>query len=812
MVKEKFKKTICLLLLLQIFCDASAQKKYQPELWYNEPANAVAKDNKDGWSVNPEWLKALPVGNGYLGAMVFGDVNHERIQLNEKSLWSGSPADNDNSDAAKYLPEIRKLLFEGKYKEATKLTAETQICKGAGTGNGNGAKATFGCYQTLGDLRFDFHKNSTYKNYYRQLDLVTGIALARFQQNGITYTREVFASYPDKAIIIHLTANKPNAISFALSLDRPERFTTVAENNRLVMSGTLDNGIGGNGMKYKTYAVPVLTGGSMKTINNTLEISNATAITIIITAATNYRLHYPDYINNNFETALEGVTKKAVAKKYAVLKQNHVRDFSPHMLRNTLQINNGINYNIPANRLLERNITTKNEPALYALYYAYGRYLLLSSSRKGSLPANLQGIWANQIQTPWNGDYHTDINVQMNYWPAEVANLSECHLQLTDFIQSLVQPGKHTAQIQHNTGGWSIHPVTNVWGYTAPGEEASWGLHVGATAWICQHLFTHYAFTKDENYLRRVWPVLKEACRFYFDWLVTDAATGKLVSGPAASPENSFIASDGSEAQISMGPSHDQEVIYDLFKNTSDAATILQLTTEKSFTDTLQQKLQNLARPAIAKDGRLMEWAEEFKEVDPHHRHVSHLFALYPGNEISFYKTPEYASAAKQSLITRGDGGTGWSLAWKIAFWARLHEGDSALMILNNLLHPPLHDAASYNDGGGSYYNLFDACPPFQIDGNFGATAAIAEMLLQSHEGFIELLPALPAKWKDGEVNGLVARGDFLIYIQWKNHQLTNAKLLSKKGGICIVKYRDKKISLSTKQGQYYSLAQLINK
>jgi alpha-L-fucosidase 2 len=782
-----------------------SQSIHHDKVWFTSPANATTKDNPDGWKSDPEWLKALPVGNGFLGAMVFGDVNQERIQLNEKSLWSGSVDDNDNPDAAKYIPEIRNLLFAGKYKEAAELTNKTQVCKGKGSGQGNGSNAPFGCYQTLGDLRIDFGKKSSFKNYYRELDLITGIASSTYEQDGVKYKREVFASFPDRALVIRLTASKAKALSFSLSLDRPERFKTLAENGRLVMSGTLNNGKDGDGMHYKTYAIPQLTGGTIKANGNSLQISKATSVTIILTAATNYRLHYPDYTNANFERELDGVTKKATAKTYALLRQRHINDFSSFMKRSSLRLNNSTN-NLPTSELMAKNVQSHNESALYGLYYQFGRYLLLSSSRKGSLPANLQGIWANQIQTPWNGDYHTNINVQMNYWPAEVTNLSECQDQFVDLVSSLLEPGKRTAKVQYQMNGWVLHTITNVWGYTSPGEHPSWGMHVGGGGWMCEHLWEHYAFTKDKDYLAKVFPILKEASTFYLDWLVKDPKTGKLVSGPSPSPENSFLAPDGAKVQISMGPTHDQELIYELFSNTLKAAAILK-TNDTDFLKKINNARQNLAAPKIGSDGRLMEWADEFKEPEIQHRHLAHLYALYPGSQITKDKTPELAEAAKKSLEIRGDGGVGWTYAWKIALWARLNDGNRAFKILNAQLRPTSDTDTKYDQGGGTYYNLFDACPPFQIDGNLGVIAGMTEMLLQSHEDFISLLPAPPSAWKDGSVKGLVARGGFVIDMNWKNHQLQSATIVAKKGGSCAIRYQGKKFILETKAGQHYQLS-----
>ncbi|WP_420150849.1 glycosyl hydrolase family 95 catalytic domain-containing protein [Spirosoma sp.] len=785
-----------------------AQQSAPMKLWFKQPADASVPDGSNGWQNNPAWLHALPVGNGFMGAMVFGDVHRERIQLNDKTLWSGSPADNDNPVAAASLQQIRDLLFANKFKEATELTNKTQICKGAGSGNGNGASVPFGCFQTLGDLWLDFGRKAPYKNYYRDLNVMNGIASVRYEQDGVRYTREVFASYPDKAIIVHLAASQPKALSFTLSLDRPERFTTTADRSQLTMTGALNNGTGGDGMMYKVHVTPIIKGGTLTSQGNRLVISNATDVTLLITSATNYRLHYPDYLNADYEKQLKKTTDAVTRTPYVTLRQRHVADFSSLMNRVTLQLSAQSNDTLPTDEHLATLARTHNAPHLYALYFQYGRYLLVSSSRPGSLPANLQGVWANELQTPWNGDYHTDVNVQMNYWPAEVTNLSELHMPLIDLITSLKEPGSRTASVQYNANGWVMHPITNVWGYTSPGEQASWGMHVGASAWLSQHLWEHYAFTLNKPYLSKVLPLLQSASEFYLNWLVKHPATNQYVSGPAVSPENTFIAPDGSKSQISMGPAHDHQVIYNLFTNTLAAAHELGIT-NPTLTKIEAIRAQ-LPPPTIGTDGRLMEWLQEFKETESTHRHVSHLFALYPGDQITYHKTPVLGQAARQSLEARGDGGNGWSLAWKISFWARLHDGDRALKLLNNLLQPIDTQSPSGKSLGGSYANLFCVCPPFQIDGNFGGTAAIAEMLLQSHGGQIELLPALPTNWKEGEVKGLCARGGFDISMKWKAGKLVSGFLLSKVGGKCAVTYAGRAVTLTTVKGKQYSLNELL--
>ena len=755
-------------------------------IWYAQPANATAVDDKNGWKNDPEWLKAMPVGNGFLGAMIFGDVNKERIQLNEKSLWSGSPENGNNPEAFPALEKIRQLLFEGKYKEATELTEKTQICKGAGSGQGNGATVPYGSFQTLGDLWIDFGKSDGYSDYHRELDLNSGVVNISYSQNGIKYKREIFASYPDRALVMHLTADRKGSLNFAVSLSRPEKFMTKAALDQLTMEGILDNGKGGEGMQYAVRLQAISKNGHINADGRQLVLQNADEATLILVAATNYKLSYPDYHGEDPKIITINQLSKATAKPYDLLLKRHLEDFTALTGKVQLRLSQTEQDTIPTDSRLKNQKLNPDDLRLQELYFQFGRYLLISSSRKGTLPANLQGIWSNKIHTPWNGDYHTDINVQMNYWPADVTNLPECFSPLADLIGALVEPGKKTATEQYHAKGWCIHPITNIWGFTAPGEHPSWGMHLGAGGWLCQHLWDHYCFTMDLKYLRQVYPILQQSAQFYLDWLVKDPVTGKLVSGPASSPENSFTAPDGSNCQISMGPSHDQEIIHELFGNVLKAAEVLKIM--EPLSGKIQLALDNLAMPQIATDGRLMEWSKEFPETEPTHRHVSHLYLLYPGSGLNVQKDQLVSQAVRKSLEGRGDGGTGWSLAWKINFWARLREGDHAYLMLKNLLRPSGNMGMDFNNSGGTFYNLFCAHPPFQMDGNFGATAGIAEMLLQSHNGSIDLLPALPGVWSKGNVSGLIARGGFEVGISWDMNQLTKAKIKSNSGGDCSIK------------------------
>lgn len=761
-----------LLSFILLLNSCSANQTPSLRLWYESPADATVADSPNGWQDDAEWLKGLPLGNGSLGAVVFGDVTLERIQLNEETMWSGSPQDCDNPAAPQYLDKIRRLLFEGKYKEATELTNRTQVCTGHGSGGGNGLAVPFGCFQTMGDLWIDFACKDVYSNYRRELNLEDATVTVTYRQGDVCFKREIFVSQPDQVMVVRLSADKEKQLSFTCRMTRPERFSTHTEDGQLIMNGALSDGKGGDGLQYMVRLKAVSKGGNVTCTDSTLAVTGADEATLLLAASTDYQLAYPHYKGRDYVSLTHNAITEAVKKPFEVLYQTHQKEYAAYFDRVSFQLTE-LPDTLPTDVLVAQAQKGRINPHLYELMFQYGRYLLISSSRPGTMPANLQGLWANKLQTPWNGDYHTDVNLEMNYWPAEVTNLSEMHLPMFDLIASLVAPGTKTAQTQYRNKGWVVHPITNVWGYTSPGEHASWGMHTGAPAWICQHIGEHYRFTGDKEFLRKMYPVLKGAVEFYMDWLVTDPDTGKLVSGPAVSPENTFIAPDGSNCQISMGPTHDQQAIWQLFDDFGKMSDVLQI--KDNFTHEVAVAKEKLLETRIASDGRIMEWAHEFPEAEPGHRHISHLFAVHPGAQINLLQTPELAKAASRSIdyrISHGGGHTGWSSAWLISQYARLQRAGKAKESLDKVLEKSVNP------------NLFTQCPPFQIDANFGTTAGIAEMLLQSHvceqETYvIQLLPSLPKEWKNGKFSGLKARGGFEVAVEWKDGVMVFAEIKS---------------------------------
>ncbi len=765
------------------------------KLWYDAPATV--------------WEEALPLGNGRIGAMVYGNPTQEVYQLNEETLWSGYPQDCNNPKAAEVLPLVRKAVDEGDYVKASALWKEN--AQGPYTAR----------YLPLANLMLSQPTEKQSKNIYRDLNISNATATVTYEADGVKYRRTSFISYPDQVMVVKMEADKKQSVSLDVRLNSLLRYQVKATaQDELLLDGKAPSYVANRdydprqviyhdqlGLKFKVKVKLLSKGGTYASGDSLLSIRNADEVTLLLSAATDF--YQPEIKLNDCN------------RTYEELIDRHLKDYQP--LFNRVELSLGKNSpekeKLPTSQRLKQFAAAPNDNGLLELYYQYGRYLMIASSRPGGLPANLQGIWNHRVQPPWGSNYTTNINTEMNYWMTETANLPECFTPLSDFIRRLSVNGAQTARINYGMNrGWLAHHNSDAWAQTAPtgGYDTDpkgsprWSCWPLAGVWLCQHLWEHYAFGGDRQYLSQTaYPIMKGAAEFLLQWLQKDPETGKWITNPSTSPENRFRYMDKNgqiqDAELSRSSGMDLGLAWDLLTNCIDASRILN--TDAAFRSQLEEVRSNLQPFRIGSKGQLLEWEKEFEEIDPKHRHVSHLFALHPGRQILPERDTELANACRRTLELRGDGGTGWAMAWKINFWARLHDGNHAFLMLKNGLK--YVDATQESiKGGGTYANLFDAHPPFQIDGNFGGTAGITEMLLQSHAGYIHLLPALPDNWQEGSIHGIRARGGFTIDMEWKKGKITRLSVTSHLSGTCRIREgaSEKERTIETQKGKTYSI------
>ncbi|WP_309274212.1 glycoside hydrolase family 95 protein [Paenibacillus sp.] len=765
-------------------------------LWYKQPAK--------------KWEEALPIGNGRMGAMVFGGIQRERLQLNEDTLWAGYPVKEDNPEAAASLPEARRLLVEGRYVEAQQLIESRMLGM-----PGHGVQP----YQPLGDLFLEFAGEPDEKEYIRSLDLNTAVARTEFGMGGQRQHRTVFVSAADQVMVVHCESTDPTGIELTVSLSSELKHGVhAAPSGELLLKGecplrvsnhnngqdpavVYDEERPGRPMYFAALVRVLHEGGDIHTEEERIVITGATWITLLYTSATSFdgSDRIPGQSGRDPIAVCRSVMDQAEKKSYDELLAAHERDYQALFGRVELQLGapkDADSADLPTDERLRRMMNGAKDPDMLSLVFQYGRYLLISSSRPGTQAANLQGIWNDKVQPPWNSDYHFNINLQMNYWLAETCNLPECHEPLFNLIEQQAVTGAETARIQYGCSGWTAHTMSDIWrtNNVGPRGNAEWAYWPMAGAWLCRHLWEHYLFTQDREFLKqRVWPLIREAARFMLDWLVVDES-GHLITSPSTSPENSFIVPGTDRySSISQATAMDITLCRDLFAIVIEASGELEL--DEVFAEGCREALGKLPPLQIGARGQIVEWDQDFADADPKHRHLSHLYGLYPGSELTMAGTPEYMKAARRSLEIRGNEGTGWSMGWKVAMWARLHDGEQASHVLNNFLTIVEGEGFDYHKGG-IYPNLMCAHPPFQIDGNFGSAAGIAEMLLQSHEQDLHLLPALPASWGEGSVKGLRARGGYTVNVFWQDGILTQAFVTADFAGKHKVRYLGKVLEI----------------